>query len=146
MPDPGRTEAPAADDTARPLRSKPLQFSMRTLLIVTTVVAVVAALAPGNIVIRILLYVVLDFAPLICFVTAAIYARGIWQTFFIGASCVAISNPHTSLAYSSGRTDTFLLSIAWVCFQYPLAGGLAVLARGFVERRGWRLPPDELKK
>ena len=148
MAEPRPTEAPApvADEIAGPLRSKPLQFSMRTLLIVTTVVAVVAALAPGSIVVRILLYVILDFAPLICFVTGAIYARGSLQTFFIGASCVAITNPHTSLAYMSGRASDFVISIAWVFFQYPIGGGLAVLARRAIERRGWHLPPGAVKK
>jgi hypothetical protein len=39
-----------------------------------------------------------------------------------------------------------MISIAWVCFQYPIAGGLAVLARSYVERRGWHLPPSADKK
>jgi hypothetical protein len=128
------------DELARKPRPKAFQFSMRTLLIATTVVAVVSALAPNSFVARVLFYLLLDFAPLVCFVTAAVYARGTWQTFALGAACAALINAHNSQAFSALGSVQILMSIAWVYFLYAVGGGLAILTRRVVEGRGWRLP------
>ena len=122
--------------------SKPFQFSTRSLLIVTTVVAVIAAILPNNVVVAALLYLILDVAPLVCFISVAVYARGNWQAFALGAACSALLSRNASGALSLISGPQFLMNIAWVYFQYAAGGALAVLTRRFVESRGWGAPAD----
>lgn len=119
---------------------------MQTLLIAMTIVAVIAALLPNNIVAMFFFYFVLDFAPLIVFVVGAVYARGRWQTFFIGAACAAWLTRGAGSAYSMLSAVQFLGNSLWVIFQFALGGALAILVRWFIERRGWNLSPASDKK
>jgi uncharacterized membrane protein YccC len=144
MPD-SRPAAPPPVPPPRPAvappllpRRRPIQFSLRTLLIVMTAVAVAAVLLKllGTSFLIGLGGALLIFGAPVCCVTAAIYARGRWQTFFIGAAVVTCQ----AAAYENRRPANFgdLLNLTAGYFVLAaICGGIALWARRFVERRGW---------
>jgi hypothetical protein len=111
------------------------------MLLVMTGVAVVTALLPNSIGATIVLYFLVGFAPLVFFVTGAVFARGWRQAFALGAACAAVFSPNRLGAYSMTPAVETLLHIVEVYFQFALGGGLAVLARYVIESRGWNLAP-----
>jgi hypothetical protein len=132
----------------------PVQFSMRTMLLTVTGVAVIAALASFvglrtaiEIATYLLALAITSIAPL-CFGTLALYCRGARQTFFLGAfvgSVIPLLAGQGSFAMSAFSTG-FVLQIAMAAFNLVSAlsfGWLALATRRFAERRGWHLPPPE---
>lgn len=124
---------------------RPTQFSLRFLLVVVTVVALISPLLPmvGMPMAGVLLPWLLSVATPICLTTAAIYCRGRRQTFFLGAAGASL------MSVFSGRAFTMaagLESLLWAAVQlatYLACGFLALATREFVERRGWRHPPGD---
>lgn len=150
MPDPhskspptsSASQFPPPPDLVAPLRppSAP-RYSLRTLLIVMTVVAVGVVLAGvyGRFSLWLLTAVVFFGGTIVCF-TAAIYCRGGRQAFFIGAACIAFLNALNSPPVARGWAE-FLLLAAGQVIAMALAGGIAVFTRRFIEKRGWNAPP-----
>ncbi len=130
---------------AQPPR-KPLQFSMRTLLIVVTLVAILAAITRilgGEGVVMVLFVVVFLAVMPVCVATLAFYSRGYRQTFFFGGVAGA------GLIFVLGCAwldDAGVHDLLWFGVYEVLAifsSGYAALAtRRFLERRGWHLPHD----
>jgi hypothetical protein len=129
-----------------------MQFSMRTMLIVVTCVAIIAALA-GVIGLRtvsaicayLLALAIVSVVPL-CFGTLAIYCRGPRQTFFLGALVGSVipllvdRDVFAMAAFDSG----FAVPLIVMAFNVVSAlsfGWLALATRRFAERRGWDVPP-----
>jgi hypothetical protein len=114
---------------------------MRTLLIVVTVVALTSALVPtyGRPIAELLLGIVAYVAP-VCLITAAVYCRGMRQTFFLGAALAALT------WFWSGRqiprTGSMLLAILALVASCILWGALAVATRRLIEWRGWDRPDN----
>lgn len=129
-----------------------MQFSMRTMLIVVTCVAIVAALAgviglrtAMAIAIYLLALAIVSVVP-VCFGTLAIYCRGPRQTFFLGALVGSV----TPLLVGRGvfATSTFdsgfavmLVVMAFNLVSALCFGWFALATRRFAERRGWDVPP-----
>jgi hypothetical protein len=151
MPD-QRSTPPRASSTSRlPLPPElvtpprpPLapRYSLRSLLILMTVVAVGVVLAgvyEGFFLALVTVAVV--FGGAIVCVTAAVYCRGRAQTFFIGAACVtcfqAMSSPPVARTWG-----TLLILAPGQVIAIVTAGGIAVFTRRFIEKRGWNLPPS----
>ncbi len=142
-PSPAPASPPRA---AAPVQStrKPLQFSMRTLLIVVTVIAVASALLSyfGASIIIIAVGVVTMMVVPVCLGTLALYCRGFRQTYFIGAFAGALY-PHVSGAVATVSSVGQLVLICMIQLIACTACGYAALAtRRFLERRGWHLPPN----
>lgn len=143
---PPRAEAgpPPTAASFRPA-GKPLQYSMRSLLIVVTLVAVIAAIVPyaGFSALLVIIGVIgLTFVAPVCIGTLALYSRGYRQTFFIGAFIGALSP-----FYIFSFLDWFgsdLLAVAAMFVVGAAATGAcgfaAHITRRFLERRGWHLP------
>jgi hypothetical protein len=141
-PPPG--EAALREFPRYPRPRRPVQFSLRTLLIVMTAVAigVVVLSALGVDFVIGLAAALIVFATPVCCVTAAIYMRGRWQTFFVGAAviaCLATSNLPPRL---TGPGDIMVLGLSYL-FTMVLGGGVALATRWLIERRRWHLPPDQ---
>jgi hypothetical protein len=127
-------------------RSRGPRFSLRALLIAMTVIAVAVVVMEAigiDAVLAVALFLLVLIAP-VCCVTAAIYCRGRWQTFFIGAACVSClwaGGMRGSLPQSASLP--LLLMVVGNLFALALAGGIAVATRNFIERRGWNLPAGD---
>jgi hypothetical protein len=126
---------------------KPLQFSMRTLLMVVTIVAVMAAILSYTAVTMTLLLmglIALLFVGPVCLGTLALYTRGHRQTFFLGALAGSLSSFYLStilMQYSGSLSGLFALCIVTVAAT--AACGLAALfTRRLLERRGWHRPSN----
>jgi hypothetical protein len=112
---------------------------MRSLLVVVTAVAVLAALS-GAVGFSAIIAVAgksLSTATLVCFGTLALYCRGYRQTFFLGAFAGSFLGDASSLeVYVSGLRS--LAAHALVDLVAPLVcGAVAVATRRIAERRGW---------
>lgn len=124
-----------------------MQYSMRTLLMVVTAVAVLAALAPYSGVTSTLLLiglVALLFVGPVCLGTLALYSRGYKQTFFLGAFAGSLSSFYMSsmlLRYGSDPGALFALCVVSVASS-GVCGFAATTTRRFLERRGWHLPSN----
>jgi hypothetical protein len=116
-----------------------MRYSVRALLILTTIVALAAvALANAPFVVAGLVSLLLVSLP-ICFITAAIYARGYIQTFFVGAACAATMGVFSA----RGRTGDAVFLVLWAVIMCAVAGGLAIGTRRLIERQGWHLKPED---
>ena len=120
---------------------------MRSLLIVVTIVAVLAALVPYTGVAETLLVIgliALLFVGPVCLGTLAVYSRGHKQTFFLGAFAGSLSSFYvSSMLVRSSSVFVVLLGLCVVGSAASVACGLTALqTRRFLERRGWHLPPD----
>lgn len=116
--------------TNNPLR---FQFSLRWLLIVVTVFALLmgisAVLGDGvRFIIGIVVYVILP-TP---FVITAIYARGDVRAFAIGALV-----PWAAMWVDGVPRSTPLSEVIWFLFVGGLCGAIAVLTRRWIVREGW---------
>jgi len=148
-PPPAPTCQPAAPLTShRPLPAtrRPFQFGMRSLLILVTAVALISPLLPnyGRPIAELIVVMLTHIAAPVCLVTAAVYCRGIRQTFFIGAALPSLA---LVLAVANGQIISgstgvrVLSSLSWLILC-ALSGWLAVATRHFLERRGWHLPEE----
>jgi 4-hydroxybenzoate polyprenyltransferase len=127
-------------------RRPPWRFGMRTLLIVVTVVALASPLMPNygrpiaDLLVGMLTLVVVP----VCLLTAAVYSRGMRQTFFLGAALASLvwvlSAASGQLRGASAGLWLFS-SLVWL-LMCALSGGLAVATRRFIQRRGWDHPDD----
>ena len=117
------------------------QFSMRTLLIVVTIVAIACALLPyfgflaiGAIAASLTLYIV----P-VALGAFALYCRGHRQTFFLGAFAGSFA-----LFFFGGPlardVAQFIALILVTATSAGTCGLVALSTRRFIERRGWHLP------
>jgi hypothetical protein len=130
-----------------------MQFSMKSMLIAVTGVAILAALS-GVVGLRMatsiatffLALAIASVAPFCCGVLA-VYSRGPRQTFFLGAfvGCVipmfAGRGMFATSAFDAGFAVTLILLALNVVSAISF-GWLAVATRRFAERRGWDLPPN----
>jgi hypothetical protein len=137
----------ASSDERRPQ----FQFGLRSLLIFTTVVAVISPLIPGyggqilaSLLISILLSVIL-----VVLGAFAFYTRGYRQTFFLGAFAASLS-PYLFGArglWAFQRPDDLFLQLAAFFVMQAISciacGYLALAARRFIERRGWHRPDND---
>jgi hypothetical protein len=158
MPDPrstppraptGSRHAPPAPPIARPRPPitrgprRSWQFSLRFLLAAMTAAALALAALPGaGAVISTFVMPWLALAAPVCLVTAAIYARGWPQTFFIGAAGGAIItalHPPSFTLISSARA--VLLAVGMLG-TIAMCGALALASRWLVEIRGWNRQPE----
>jgi hypothetical protein len=148
-PPPPRTGPPPAPSTKSP--GTPLRYSMRSLLILVTVVAVAAALLPYAGVRVTLFYiglVALLFVGPVCLGTLALYSRGYKQTFFLGALAGSISSYFLSdmmLRYGGDLTALVVLFVVGLG-STGICGLAAIATRRFLERRGWHLPQQKSDK
>jgi hypothetical protein len=135
MPDPRPATIPPA----------PPQFSLRFLLIVVTIVALISPLLPmlGVPMAGVLLPWLLSVATPICLVTAAIYCRGRRQTFFLGAAGAALMAVFSQRAFTLAAGYESLLWAVMLLATYLVCGCLALATRWLIERRGWHLPPGD---
>jgi hypothetical protein len=135
------------------VRRSSAQFSMRSMLIAVTCVAILAALSgvvglrmATSIAVYILALAVASIAPF-CLGALALYSRGPRQTFFLGAFVGSV------IPLVAGRgmfvTSTFDSSFAVMLLVVALNvasavsfGWLALATRRFAERRGWDVPPN----
>jgi len=120
---------------------------MRTMLVVMTVVAVVAALSPYrglfNAVAALAVVVVWSVIP-VTLGTLALYCRGPRQSFFLGAfaGSLAVLYLYDTFLRMSGWEE-YLIAVFVVMFATSASCGYAALAtRRFLERRGWHLPDE----
>lgn len=107
-----------------------MQFSLRTLLVLMTAVAVVLAAS------HFLGVEVFEFASVFCSVavpialgSAAVYSRGRWRTFFGGATAAALID-FSRAGYRAPLQQFAMLAI------YALCGLVALGVRRFVESWG----------
>jgi hypothetical protein len=120
---------------------------MRSLLIVVTIVAVIAAVLPYTGLAATLLIIgliSLMFVGPVCLGTLALYCRGYKQTFFMGAFAGSLSTFYLSgilMQYSSSLASLLMLSVVGAAAAGACAC-IAVATRRFVERRGWNRPTD----
>jgi hypothetical protein len=134
--------APAANPAIRAGQATPLRYSMRSLFILVTIVAVLAALLPYTGIGATLLIVglvTLMFIGPVCLGTLALYCRGYKQTFFMGAFAGSLSTFYVSgmlPRYSSNLALLLILSVVGAGAAGACAC-IAVATRKFVERRGW---------
>ncbi|RIK73038.1 MAG: hypothetical protein DCC67_18385 [Planctomycetota bacterium] len=113
--------------------SKPLQFSVRSLLLLVTVLALALALQ------RCLRLRLLDWllpvwimAVVVALGTLSLYCRGHRQTMFLGALVPAV------LPLVIGWQVAGVASFALYQFVAAVVGGVTATAtRRFLERRGW---------
>ena len=122
-----------------------MQFSLKTLLIVVTLVAVLCgiAFALPHLVGAIVLGLSLLFAPALL-VSGAVYIRGNWQAFCVGGATISIfSMPVMYLNYSfhpiysgSSEDDAFIemkvtMAVLWglICFSGLLGIGMRYISR-----------------
>jgi len=145
LPPPAPASPPRAAAPAQSTR-KPLQFSMRTLMITVTIVAVSAAILSFTSAMPLLLIglIALLFVGPVCLGTLALYTRGHRQTFFLGAVAGSLSSFYLStMLMQYSRSIPGLFSLCLVTAAVTAACGLAaLLTRRFLERRGWHLPPN----
>lgn len=128
-----------------PPRRTPIQFSMRTLLIAVTIVAILAALAQmlGGGILALLLLIVFLTVPPVCVATLAFYSRGYRQTFFLGALGGASLMFVLGCVWSDSAEVHDVLGFGVFEMVAIFSCGYAALAtRRFLERRGWDLPSD----
>jgi hypothetical protein len=132
-----------ADVITPPRPPRAPRYSVRSLLILTTVVAIVAVLAGayGMFFLRLLTATVFLGSAIVC-VTAAIYCRGGRQSFFVGAACVACFAALGPPAFARGWAEFYVLTAGHL-IAMVVAGGIAVVTRKFVEKRGWNTPPHK---
>ena len=145
LPPPAPASPPRAA-TPSQLPQKPMQFSMRTLMIAVTVVAVLAAIFSftGAMPLLLIGLIAILFVGPVCLGTLALYARGHRQTFFLGAFAGSLSSFYlsTMLLRYSGEFYA-LIALTVVGSASTAACGLAALyTRRFIERRGWHLPSN----
>jgi hypothetical protein len=116
---------------------------MRSLLIVVTVVAIVSPLVPQYGPVLATVFFALDLAVVPVWLgAAALYSRGVRQTFFLGAfaaSVVSLVSTGVGFRGDLGGAIVFAVLQLLTC---GVCGFVAVAARRFVERRGWHLPDD----
>ena len=140
-----RHESPPPSPVASPpVAAKPLQFSLRFLLLAMTVAAVALAVLSwvGAPLAAILLAIALYFVVPVCLGTLAIYCRGYRQTFFAG-TLVGATAPIFIGSHFMYRGDV----AAWLTwgvaqlFAGSACGVTALATRRFLERRGWHVAP-----
>lgn len=146
-----RHEAPPPPPVVTPPTAppKPLQFSVRFLLLAMTVAAVaLAALSwVGAPLAAILLAIALYFVVPVCLGTLAVYCRGYRQTFFAG-TLVGATAPLFIGSHFMYRGDV----AAWLTwgvaqlFAASACGVTALATRRFLERRGWHVAPASRDK
>jgi hypothetical protein len=121
---------------------------MRSLLILVTIIAVIAAVIPYTSVGATLLVIgliALLFVGPVCLGTLALYCRGYRQTFFIGAFAGSLSTFYLSttiLRFASDLGALLALSVVGAAATGACACA-AVATRRFIERRGWNLPTEK---
>jgi len=148
--EPRPPQAPAQVSSAR--RGPPLQFSMRTMLIAVTGIAILAALTSvlgSRLAVGLFGYFLAmaatSVAP-VCFGTLALYVRGPRQTFFLGAfvgSLIPVFSG-SSASYPAMREMGIVPYVLLLSINLASAlafGWLALATRRFAERRGWDVPP-----
>jgi len=120
---------------------------MRTMLIVMTVVAVVAALSPYrgvfNAMVGLAVVILWSVIP-VTLGTLALYCRGHHQTFFLGAfaGSLAVLYLYDTFVRMSGW-EQYLIAVFVAMFATSASCGYAAVAtRRFLERRGWHLLDD----
>jgi hypothetical protein len=120
-----------------------VQFSIRSLLIAMTIVAVAVVVLPASNFLSWVLYGLVSVGLPVCMVTGAVYARGQKQTFFLGAACGAFapSFPVEIALGLRGAADP-LLALFLEVVLCAGAGALAISIRRLIERRGWHVPPE----
>jgi hypothetical protein len=109
----------------------------------TTVVAIVAVLVGvyGTFFLQLMNVTVILGGATVC-VTAAIYCRGGRQAFFVGAACVACLTALSPPPFGRGWPEFSVMTVGHV-IAMTVAGGIAVLTRKFIEKRGWNAPPHK---
>jgi len=141
----------SGSSSPRPAQATPLRYSMRSLLILVTIVAVLAACLPYTGIgapLLIIGLITLMFIGPVCLGTLALYCRGYKQTFFMGAFAGSLSTFYVSgllPRYGSNLALLLMLSVVGA----GAAGGcacMAVATRKFVERRGWNTPAESRQK
>jgi hypothetical protein len=134
----------ASSSVERPVAIKPLQFSVRFLLLAMTVAAVALALLSwfGTSIISMVLAVALYFVVPVCLGTLTVYCRGYRQTFFAGTLAGATAPILIGLhVVNRGDVSSWLTWVVVQLFAASACGATAVATRRFLERRGWHLPP-----
>jgi hypothetical protein len=164
MPDPRSTASPrppappqapppsALVDSSSAQAQLGPRFSLRFLLIVTTVVAVTVPLlmflgvTPSGLVVAVLMVAFMHL-PLVCIGALAIYCRGSRQAFWFGALAGWLlwlysgGGGALSAQSFSSRTGVAIILLALLQLVTAAACGYAALAtRRFVIRRGWNGP------
>lgn len=154
---PPRSPRPAAPRPGPPpiadVQRASMQFSMKSMLIAVTGVAILAALSgvvglrmAMAIAVYILALAVTSVAPF-CLGVLALYSRGPRQTFFLGAfvgsmiPLLAGRGMFATSAFDSGFAVTLLVAAFNVTSAVSF-GWLALATRRFAKRRGWDVPPD----
>jgi len=132
-----------------PVTKNPIQFSVRSQLAVTTVLAVICAafVLFGW---QVLAFIdwILELAALAFLGTVAAYSRGYRRTFCAAAFFGAVVTLYFGMPRVSGLTmprDYLILRPIVGFIAAAVSGAIAVVTRRFVERRGWHLADQEKK-
>ena len=145
---PRNSASPPTAPSAPPFRTPtPLRYSMRSLLILVTVIAVIAAVLRHTNVDATLIIIgliTLMFVGPVCLGTLALYCRGYHQTFFAGAFAGSLSTFYLSstlLRYGNELGALVALSVIGAAAAGACACA-AVATRRMAERRGWTRPSE----
>jgi hypothetical protein len=136
---------PTPPPPPRPPQSTALRYSMRSMLIIVTVVALLAAIVPYpgfRNTLFIAALIALMFVGPVCLGTLALYCRGYKQTFFGGAFAGSLSTFYlnsTLMPFTASLGGLLVLCIVGAASAGACACA-AVATRRFVERRGWNKP------
>jgi hypothetical protein len=138
-----RVESPPPTPVgAPPTTVKPLQFSMRFLLLAMTVAAVALAVLSwvGLPLVAILLAIAMYFVVPVCLGTLAVYCRGYRQTFFAGTLAGSMAPMFIGSPFMyRGDVRAWLAWGLAQLFAGSACGVTALLTRRFLERRGWHI-------
>jgi hypothetical protein len=145
---------PESSEATSTERRPQFQFALSSLLIFTTVVAVISPLIPGyggQILVGLLICILLSVIPVVLGVFA-FYTRGYRQTFFLGAFAASLS-PYLFGArglWAFQRSDELFLLFFQLAAYFVMqaiscgaCGYLALASRRFIERRGWHLRDND---
>jgi lysylphosphatidylglycerol synthetase-like protein (DUF2156 family) len=145
---PRATASPPPAPSAPPFRTRsPLRYSMRSLLILVTIIAVLAAVVPYATfwaTLQIIALITLMFVGPVCLGTLALYCRGYHQTFFAGAFAGSLSMFYLSstvLQVGNELGALVVLSVLGAAATGACACA-AVATRRMAERRGWTRPAE----
>jgi hypothetical protein len=121
---------------------KSAQFSLRSMLIATTVLALLCAslVLFGSEVLAFVVWI-FELAVMSAFGTIAIYSRGYRRTFWAAALFGAAATLYFGIPRYAALTLTQMLIRPLLGFAAAaVSGTVAILTRRFVERRGWHRP------
>lgn len=146
MPIPSATrlpERPPATPPPAPGSGK-RQFSLRWMLAMMTVAALLLAFGQWAFTTGLRpVYAAVFYAAPPCLVTAAVFARGAPQAFFIGAATTSLIVALQTRAYAPtvGAAAIQLLGLGFFC---ALSGSLATVTRTLLIAAGWAPNPARL--